>query len=160
MANPTTAPTGPQFCLQGDVEMAIGGAQVLAQLLDKSGSGVADPNLVVSVIARASAEVAAAVGNAVAIATLVPPYPDPIVYHTAQIAAYYAWGQGSSEVVVPDSAKQMHEDSLRFLDQVARRERSLGVATAPASALQVQQIDTDNGGTLGRTTKDSLKGFW
>lgn len=156
----STAPTGPQFCVQGDVELAIGGVQVLAQLLDKNGDGIADSDLVAAVIGRASAEVAAAVGNAVNISSLATPYPDALVFHTAQIAAYYAWNQGSSEVIVPDAAKQLHEDSLRFLDQVARRERSLGVGTAPASSILVKQIDTDNGGTLGRITRDSTKGFW
>jgi len=159
VATPTT-PTGPQFCVQGDVELAIGGVQVLAQLLDKDGDGQADPSMVAAVIGRASAEVAAAVGNAINISSLAVPYPDALVFHTAQIAAFYAWNQGSSEIIVPDAAKQMHQDSLRFLDQVARRERSLGVATPPASALEVKQIDTDNGGTLGRDTRDSLKGFW
>lgn len=153
-----TSPTGPQFATQNDLELAIGGVAVIAQLLDKNGDGLADADLVTAVLGRANAEVAAAVGNAIAIASLSAPYPDPLVYHAAQIAAYYAWGQGSSEVVVPDAVKLMHEDSLRFLDQVARRERSLGVATPPASAVQAKQIDPDP--QQNRMTRDGLKGFW
>jgi phage gp36-like protein len=145
---------------QTDLELAIGGAQQLAQLLDKDGDGIADASLVASIIGRSSAEVMAAVGNVLNIATMTPPYPDALVFHAAQIGAYYAWGQGSSEIVVPDAAMKMHEDSLRFLDQLARRERSVGVANPPASVLEVKQIDVDNGGTLGRTTRDSLRGFW
>lgn len=155
-----TPPIGPQFATQNDLELAIGGTQVLAQLLDKDGDGIADAALVTAVLGRANAEVAAAVGNTIQISTLTAPYPDPLVYHAAQIAAYYAWGQGSSEIVVPDAAKLMHEDSLRFLDQIARRERSLGIATPPPANIEAKQIDTDNGGTLGRTTRSSLIGFW
>lgn len=154
----STPTTGPQFCNQNDVELAIGGAQQLAQLLDKNGDGITDSDIIASVIGRASAEVAAAVGNAITISALVAPYPDALVYHTANIAAFYSWTMGSSEIVVPDAAKMLHEDSLRFLDQVARRERSLGVATPPAANIEAKQVEVNPAGD--RTTRDSLKGFW
>ena len=152
--------TGPQFCGQHDVELAVGGTPQLAQLLDKDGDGIADADLVASIIARASGEVAAAVSNVSDIATFTAPYPDALVYAAANIAAFYAWTMGSGETAVPDGAKALHEDALRFLDQLARRERSLGVASPPASKMEAKQVDQDPGGLLGRVTRNALKGWW
>ena len=157
MASPNT---GIQLCVQNDVELAVGGVAVLAQLLDKNGDGIADSDLVASIIGRASSYVIAGIGAAAVPGSLSSPYPDILVYTAANVAAYYSWTMGSSEIVIPDGAKMLMDAADSTIAKIRNREISLGANTAPASALEVKQIDTDNGGTLGRLTRDSIKGFW
>ena len=149
--------SGP-YCTQTDLELAVGGAAVLAQLLSKSGTGSADANLVAAVIGRATAEVNSAIQVAIAIDTLNPPYPDALVYVTADIGAYFAYLQGTSGQAMPDSTRQRYDNALRWLDQVARRERTLGVSPKPATDQDVKQVDTNPDGL--RVTRGSLAGLW
>lgn len=153
-----TPPSGIQLCTQNDVELAVGGVAVLAQLLDKNGDGLADSDLVTAVIAHASAEGMAAVANQYDPANLVSPYPDILVFATARLAAYYAWTMGSAEIISPEAAAALRDDALRVFDRIASRALSLGIASTvqPATNQDVKQVDTNPDGT--RTTRDSTTG--
>lgn len=135
-----TSPIGPQLCVQNDVELAIGGVAQLAQLLDKNGDGLADADLVTAIIAHSSAEVLSAVYVQYAPTAVVVPYPDELVYLTATLSAYRAWGFGSSEIVVPDGAQKMADDARRTLDLIRSRQRGIvGISTSPATNQDVVQ---------------------
>ena len=100
--------------------------------------------------------------DAVAIAydltSLVLPYPDLLVYTAADIAAWYSWTLGSSEIVIPDGAKYMYEEKKALLGQIAAGTRALGILVPLKDQLNIQQVDTNPGGD--RVTRDSLKGMW
>ncbi len=155
MATPTT-PSGVQLCKQGDVELAIGGIQVLAQILDKTGGGIADPNLVAAVIAHASSEALAAIAVQYLPSQLTVPYPDILVYATARLAAFYAWTMGSSEIVSPAAAQALRDDALRVFDRIANRQLSLGVTTTPGTNQDVVMVDRNP--NSDQTTQASLAG--
>jgi len=134
------------YCTQTDLELAVGGAAALVEQLDKDGDGVADAAFVTAVLNRASAEVSSAVQLAVDLSTLSAPYPDTLVYVTADIASYYAWLEGGQGIAVPGHIRDKYQDALRWLDQVAKRERSLGVMPRSVSEKDVKQIEVNSAG--------------
>jgi phage gp36-like protein len=146
------------FCTKANVEVAVGGVPVLVSLLDKNRDGVADADQVDAVLRQATAEVSSAIQIAVSLTALTEPYPDALVFNTARIAAYYAWLQSSSGQAVPQHIRDSHQDALRWLDQVAHGERTLGMAPTPMPTEGVGEVDINPRGD--RVTRDSLAGFW
>jgi phage gp36-like protein len=147
------------YCTQTDLEYAVGGAAILVQLLDKDGDGISDEGYVVRILNRATAEVASAVRISTSLESLeLSSYPDALVYTTANIAAYYAFLEGTSGQGLPQHIRDNYQDSLRWLDQVARRERTLGESPKVTTDLQVRQVDPD---PYSRgVSRAGLKGFW
>ena len=150
------------YCSSSDLSLAVGGGSVLVQLLDKNGDGVADADQVAACLARATSEVNGAIQIAIDLDSLSAPYPDELIYRTADIAAYRAWLQGGDGQTMPDAIKASYENAAKWLDQVARRERTLGVLPKPATSQQAEQIDRNPTGTTPRTpTWESTAGtFW
>lgn len=146
------------YCSQSDLENALGGADKLVELLDKDGDGIADTAIVTAILNRASAEVNSAVQVVIDLSNLVAPYPDALIYNTADIGAYYAYLDGTSGQAVPENVKLRYDNAIKWLDQVATRQRTLGIASKPATGLDVQQIDPDADST--KVSRTSLKGFW
>lgn len=129
------------YAATADLAVAVGGSAVLVQLLDKNGDGVADTDQVAACLARATAEVNSAIQVVIDLSSLSAPYPGALIYTTADIAAYYAWLQGAEQQTMPDATRQRYENAVRWLDQVAKRERTLGATPKPATGQQVEQID-------------------
>jgi hypothetical protein len=147
------------WCVQLDLELMLGGAANLIQLTDKDGDGVADAPLVAALLARGNAEASSAVQVQSDLSSFTAPYPTIVINAAAAITAYYTWLQSTSGVAIPDGAKELYQDALRVLDQIAKRERTLATTTQPAGTNQaVKQIDPDPLGN--RITRDSMKGFW
>lgn len=143
---------------QTELELAVGGAAVLVQLLDKDADGVADTTLVNAILVRANAEVSAAVENQYALSAFSSPYPSLLINAAMGLGAYFAWTYGSSEVALPPGIERLYQDSLRLLDQISKRERSIGATPQPGTNQAVEQIDPDPNGD--RVTRTSLRGFW
>jgi len=151
------------YCTQADVEIAVGGARILVELLDKDSDGVADAAGVSAILARATAEIDSALQVAIDITTITStPYPAALIYAAADIAAYYAYLTGTAQQTIPEPMQARYAAALRWLDQVARRERTLGVTPKPASGQQAEQIDRNPAESPQKTpTWSSLAGaFW
>jgi phage gp36-like protein len=147
------------YCSQTDLEFAVGGAATLVQLLDKDGDGYADAGFVSRILSRATGEAKSAVQVACDLTSLENgPLPDSLVYAVANIAAYYAFLEGTQGQGVPDSIRSNYEDALRWLDQVARRERSLGATPRATTDQSVGQVDPDPYGC--KVSRRSLRGLW
>jgi glutathione S-transferase len=150
------------YCSSSDLQIAVGGSPVLVQLLDKDGDGVADSDQIAACLARATAEANSALQVVIDIDSLSAPYPDALIYNTAAIAAYLAWLQGGEGQTMPDAIKAAVDDARRWLDQVARRERTLGTLPKPATGQQVEQVDRNPEGADYRvlTWNSSAGAFW
>lgn len=142
--------------MQADVELVLGGAAILKQLLDKGNAGAADPNLVATVIAHASSEALAAIAVQYSPSQLVAPYPDILVFATARLAGYYAWTMGSDGNALPDGAMRLKDDALSVFDRIAKRQLSLGIAIDPATNQAVAEIDRNPNND--QTTRASTSG--
>jgi len=144
------------YSTQADVELRVGGAARLVQLLDKDGDGVADAALVTACLTQANSEVDAAIQlrHSLPLAST----PAILTAHEASLAAYYAYQFGSDGQGMPPAVRQMAEDARGFLTDVADGRRTLALSVKPATDLDVQQIDPDP--NLDRVSRASLKGFW
>lgn len=159
------------YCTQADLELAVGGAAVLRDLLDKNNTGSADPNQVTAVLTEATAEVNSAINVAFDITTLVAPYPDALVQWTKRIAAYYAYLQSTSGMAMPENIKESYQAAQQWLDKVAHGDRSLGSTVPPGAEKSMGQVDPNpnvgstpsNNTTLaqdgGRVTRQTMSGF-
>lgn len=150
------------YCVQADLEVAVGGAAVLVQLLDKDGDGVADATQVAACLARATAEVNSAISIAVDISALDSPYDDTLIYQTASIAAYHAWMQGGEGQVMPDSVRERHANAQDWLSLVATRRRTLGGTTRRATSQFVgeQVYASTEPWDSTSSPRARLKGMW
>ena len=135
----------------------------MVQLLDKDGDGVADATQVAACLARATAEANSALQIVIDLSTLSAPYADSLVYNTAELAAFYAWQQGGDSQTMPDNVRARRDDSLRWFDQIVRRERTLGVVPKAATGQQAEQVDR-NPFTPGEprtyTWRSGVGAFW
>lgn len=134
----------------------------MVQLLDKNGDGTADTDQVNACLARGTAECNSALQVVIDLDSLSAPYPDALIYAAADISAYYAWLQGGDGQTMPEAARTRYENATRWLDQIAKRERTLGVLPKPATGQQVEQIDRNPTDAAYRTpTWRSTAGpFW
>jgi phage gp36-like protein len=145
------------YASQTDLEYAVGGAARLVELLDKDGDGYADLPFVTRILDRATAEVQSAIQVSTDLSTLSTP-PPSLIFATAGIAAYYAYLEGTAGHAVPEAILANHNDALRWLDQVARRERSLGSVPRSTTDQAATQIDPDPYGCS--VSRRGLRGFW
>lgn len=142
---------------QAKLEGALGGADKLRDLLDKNFDGVADVELVEQVIDAAEGEAASAIQVAV---DLDDPRVDGslvLEQRKLQLAVYWAYQKGTSGQAVPQDVREGYEDTLRWLDDVAKGTRTLGAARHPATSYPVEVVDIDPQQT--RTTRRNMKGF-
>ncbi len=147
------------YCSQTDLEYAVGGAATLVQLLDKDGDGYADTAFVSRILDRATGEAKSAIQVSNDLTVLeAGTIPDSLVYVVANIAAYYAFLEGTQGQGLPDHIRANYDDALRWLDQVAKKERSLGAVPRAASDQSVQQVDPDAYGC--KVSRRSLRGMW
>lgn len=148
--------------------LSVGGAAVLVQLLDKDGDGVADPALVAAIRARATSDMSSIIQTQLdlialdARAVLDGAYPDALVYHTADIGAYYAWLAGGENQVMPPATLAKYEAAMAWADKVAKKLATLGTPIKPAAGQFVAQVDRNPGGDVWPTpTWTSMRGsFW
>jgi phage gp36-like protein len=162
---------GPYFT-QANLEVAVGGANVLRDLLDKNRDGLADADQVSAVIAEATAEVNSAIQVAVDTTTINLPYPDALVYHATRIGAYYAFLNSTSGMAMPENIRAKYDAAMDWLDRVARGDRTIGIAAPLSSAHDVSTVDVNpslsssppnnttqpTDGT--RLTRNTMRGFY
>ena len=144
------------YATQANVERALGGAAVLAQLLDPTGMGTPDAATVSEVLDRADAEVNSAIQ--IAIQLPLATVPNAVVFAATDVAAYLAWTYGSRGQAVPDDIRLRYEAALRWLDDIASRKRTLGSAVKPTSDLQAKQVERSTSDKPA-VTFNTLRGF-
>lgn len=110
------------------MERALGGAQLLVELLDPTGSGVADAQSVQDILDLASNEVASYIQRLIDVATIPLPYPRILVLKTADVAAFYAWSRGTQRQAVPDPAREAYDAAIRWATDVGEGRATLAVA--------------------------------
>jgi phage gp36-like protein len=117
-----------QFFTKADLERALGGAQILRQLLDPNRVNTPDADSVNDVIDEASAEMASYIQVAVELAGLVgQPLPRALVLKAADMGAYHAWLRGTAGQGPPDHIVQRYENAKQWAIDVGQRRATLGV---------------------------------
>lgn len=127
-----TQPLPQRLCKQSDLELALGGASVAVQLLDKDKDGIADPPLVDLCCAFGTTHVAGKVWPRVDIGTLQEPFPDRLVMLAAQVAAYKAWLVGAEGQAVPPHVGEAFDMADKVCREIAEGRDTVGAPPKPA----------------------------
>lgn len=117
------------YAQQSDLEIALGGKDVLRNLADPLDTGVADAGIVTDYLESGAAEVRTAVEvkhDPETIANLDPPSLRRLVDANAALSARIAWEKGGKGMAMPDWVKDRAERNDRFVDALAKGERRLG----------------------------------
>lgn len=116
-----------KLCSQADLELALGGAAQLVQLLDKDGDNIADKALVEKAIDAGCGELVSYFIN-IDLSTIREPYSPVLITKAADAAAFYAWRFGSYAQGVPESIVQGHDAAVRWAQDVGKKLATLGIA--------------------------------
>lgn len=144
---------------QADLERAVGGAQVLAELLDYDGDGATDPESVNDILAEVDAEANSYIQIRVDIGSPGLATAPLLLMREKACAAYLCWLRGARGQAMPDAVRQAREDAIRWYEDIGQGRATLGTVTKPASDLQVTQVERSTP-DRPRVTWETLKGFW
>ena len=145
---------------QADLERALGGADVLVQLLDFDGDGVADSSSVTEILAEVDAEANSYIQIRVDLSSAGLATAPLLLMREKACAAYLCYLRGTrAGQGMPPNIEQARRDAIEWYEKVGAGTATIGTVTKPASDLQVEQVarSTD---ALPRVTWDTLKGFW
>jgi len=142
---------------KAQLEAALGGAQVLVQLLDKDFDGIADEVLVEQVIEKAELESASAVQVAFDLDDPVVKESRAIAQQTLVLAVFWAYQKGTAGQGVPADVREDYQEALRWFDRLAQGTRALGEAKQARTSFPVEQVPIDPDSK--RTTRRNMKGF-
>lgn len=143
------------YFTQTDLENEVGGADVLVQLLDKDGDGVADADRVDLVISTACGDIDSALAVRVQL-PLTAPYPAAVVSNALKLGNYYAHLKGSGGQGVPADIRDLFAQVEAWMERIVSGQRSLGATPRAPSGRQSGQVEASANGV----TRDKLKGFW
>lgn len=152
------------YCDQADLEIALGGADVLVQLADWNDDGVADDNVVTDYLESGASEVRPAVEvkhDPETIANLDAASLRRLRDANAALSARIAYEKGGKGVAMPEWIRDRAERQERFLAYLAQGTRRLGrVAGGNVAALSQPAaiIDPDPNG-CGMSITALKKGF-
>jgi phage gp36-like protein len=146
------------YCNQADLERALGGANVLVELLDKNEDGVADADHVTDVLDEGSNELASYLQVNIDLSTLIPPYPRVLVLKAADVCAFHAWSRGSEHQAAPQNIQALYDAAIRWAGDVGRRRATLGVVPKPGLDPPAKMVDPDPAG-MGISRAGFAKGF-
>jgi phage gp36-like protein len=147
-----------RFCEQANLERALGGADVLAELLDKNQDGAADADQVAEVLDEGSGELASYLQVNIDIATLRPPYPSILVLKAADVCAFWAWVRGSEGQAAPANIVSAREIAIQWAVDAGKRRAGLGVVPKPGLDPPAKMVDPDPMG-MGISRKGFARGF-
>ena len=143
-----------RFCKQIDLERALGGAAILAQLSDKNGTGNIDADFVSYVLDAGSVDIASYIQKAVDLASLQEPYQLSLVFKTADACAYRAWMRGAYGQGIPQHIQSAYDLAIAWAKDVGDRVATLGSTPKPALDPPATLIDYDP-----NASKVSVAGF-
>jgi len=151
-------PQPKRFCKQIDLERALGGAAILAQLSDKNGTGNIDAEFVSFVLDAGSMDIASYIQKAVDIASLQEPYQLSLVFKTADACAWRAWLRGSYGQGIPQHVQAAYDLAIAWAKDVGDRAATLGTTPKPALDPPAKLLDYDPQGS-GVSIRGFKKGF-
>jgi phage gp36-like protein len=146
------------YCSQADSERALGGANVLVEILDKNEDGVADADHVIDVLDEGSNELASYLQVNIDLSTLIPPYPRVLVLKAADVCAFRAWSRGSEHQAAPQNIQALYDAAIRWAGDVGRRRATLGVVPKPGLDPPAKLVDPDPDG-MGISRAGFARGF-
>lgn len=135
------------YCMQADLEIALGGADVLLQLADPNGLGVLDISIVEDYLESGAAEVRSAVEikhDPETIANLDSDATRRLRDANASLSARIAYEKGSKGMAMPDRVRERADRTDRWLDLLAEGKRRLGRVAGGATAAINQPAQTVN----------------
>lgn len=153
------------YCTQADVEIAAGGAAILAQLLDKDGDGIADAAMVDACIRRAAADIKSRIQVELNLSSIeaTSPYPDSLIYANAGGAVYYAWLTGTGGQASTVDGTAYYNAMIAWCSDVREKRVTLGSLTPGTPRQFVESVDRNPvaPGTTPTPTWLSMRGsFW
>jgi phage gp36-like protein len=145
------------YCTQPDLETALGGPRVLAQLADYNLDGVADAAVVTDYLESGAAEVRTAVEvkhDPEVITALDSPSLRRLLDANAALSARIAWEKGGKGAAMPEWVRDRAERADKFLDDLAKGFRRLGRVAGGTQAAVTQAkvagvVDQDPNGDGG-----------
>jgi phage gp36-like protein len=143
------------YCTQADLEIAVGGAQVLKQLADPNRSGTTQLSIVVDYLEDGAGEIRAATEikhDPETLANLDPVSLRRLQDSNTALSARIAYEKGGRGMAMPDYVRERAERADKFLDDLAKGLRRLGrVAGGTVAALSqpVGTVDHDPNGDGG-----------
>jgi hypothetical protein len=125
---------------QAMLERSLGGPQLLVQLSNKDGTGVADADFVNDVLDAAEDEVNSMIMMAVDLADPALATSSLLLRHQTAIAVYLAWLRGAGGQAIPSEVLDAAKEAERVLTLVGERKRGIGLPIRPTSGQIVEQV--------------------
>jgi hypothetical protein len=147
-----------QFFSRADLEHALGGGNILVQLLHGDDPLVVDESLLDLVISSASGEMASYLIN-INLSTVAEPYASALIAKSADIGAYYAWRYGARGQPIPDNISQDRDKAIAWAQDVGKKLATLGEKRPPGLSERVGVVDFDPNGTDVSITGFKRGGF-
>lgn len=120
---------------------ALGGDVAAAQLLDRNQDGVADDDLLDEAVAEAVGDVEAAYGARYASFASNP--SAKLQRIAKQLAVYYSWGKGASNLAMPEIVRQLYGAARQDLKDI--ESSASGPGGSPLSRYP-SDLDNSDGG--------------
>lgn len=134
------------YCQQSDLEVALGGANVLLQLSDFNRDGQPDTNVVTDYLESGAAELRSAVEikhDPETIANFDTASLRRLIDANAALSARIAYEKGGRGVAMPDWVRDRAERADKFADDLAKGFRRLGrIANNGKTAALSQPVGT------------------
>lgn len=146
----------PALFTQSQLEMAVGGADKLLQLVDKTKTNdlaSADCQTFIAEIITTACSKIYSVAQVAADVTD-PNIATPFLAQCAVSAGvYWAWHKSTGGIAVPDEIKAAYREAIEEVKQYAEGLRAIGATPTPSTSAGLENIDPDPDGVrLTRTT--------
>lgn len=136
-----------------DLAYALGGEDVVIQLLDKDGDGAADAAYVAWLLDNACAEIDGRIRRQVPPESLTAPYPVNLVMHETRVAVYLAWSHGTRGQAMPENVERGYRDAIQWADDVGDKRIALSGAIEAPHQISDDLVDIDpNSRRINRRT--------
>jgi len=147
------------YCVESDVQTAVGGAAKLAQLSDQDNalSGAVNHGVVTSAIAEATSQMASYIGHRISVNAVAANIPDVVKYMAAAWAARVLRRNAYNGQPLADDLEREKTDR-EWLDGVARGLYSLGVEPEIKAAPEITDKAAPRDPTL-KVSAARLRGY-
>jgi hypothetical protein len=143
--------------IQAQLEMAVGGADKLLQLVDKTGTGDLASGACQAFIAEI---ISTASGKIYSVAQIAADVNDPNILTPFSVqcgvmaGVYWTWHKSTGGIAVPDEVKSGYRDTIDEVKEYAAGLRATGGTASPSTSAGLENIDPNPSGH--RITRKSL----
>lgn len=138
------------------LERALGGADVLVELTDKSGAGVADATFVAEVLAEVDDEANSYITNAVDVGDPAVDTAPLLLAKEKVCAVYLVWLRGTKAQTMSPEVEKAWRDAIEWYKDVGDRRASIGTKIRVAAGQPVKQVTTPGAEQYFRTTDTAV----